>query len=46
MYSVFYDSAIAEINPNYTDDGLHPNADGYVVMTNVLKPRLKEMLNK
>ena len=46
MYSVFYDSAIAEINPTYTDDGLHPNADGYAVMTNVLKPRLKELLNK
>lgn len=28
------------MNPAYTIDGIHPNADGYAVMLNVLKPVL------
>ncbi len=32
------------MNPQYTDDGLHPNESGYAKMTQLLTPRLAQVL--
>lgn len=44
MYDQLLDETTNELNNSYNNDGLHPNAKGYEVMTEFLKPILLEEL--
>lgn len=44
MYDKLLDETTNELNNSYNNDGLHPNAKGYEVMTEFLKPILLEEL--
>ena len=47
IYVDVYSSLVTEsgtLNPQYTDDGLHPNDNGYKVISSVLNPVIKGIL--
>lgn len=47
VYVDVYSSLVTEggtLNPQYTDDGLHPNDNGYKVISSVLNPVIKGIL--
>ena len=44
FYTPLYDGECG-MNPNYSADGVHPNAEGYRVMTDILSPVLEGLLS-
>lgn len=45
-YSSMVEGQDRALNPLYTDDGVHPTADGYTVMEAIVKPIIDKTLNK
>lgn len=49
-YADYYSAMVAgpdkALNPEYTEDGVHPNAGGYTLMENIVNPIIVKTLNK
>lgn len=44
VHSHLVDLASGELKENYTDDGIHPNLEGYKAITGVLKPIISKLV--